>query len=107
MTEATTAKTVTFGKMEAFDTDGAAECTIFVDGESVGSIEKQMIDVGGSSREMVADGYGVDLDNGASTTFFSVRRYRRGMAGRGVSGTYPTARKALAAAKAFARGAAS
>lgn len=97
---------VTFGKMEVFDTStGEAQIAIEFPG-GWGSITKEVEDIGATSFEYVAAGYTLELffDDGADVTeTFTVQRSRRVMGRRRVTGTYATARKALAGAKAYAR----
>lgn len=87
-----TATTATFGKMEVTDTTtGEAALAVTANGEMVAEIVKEVQDVGGTSFEYRASAYVV--------TFFSMENRDAGFP---VS-DYPTARKALAAAKAYTR----
>lgn len=81
---------VTFGRMEVWETTGAANATIFVDGVDGGCIEKSVEEIGsGVAFEYRASIYSVELD-GRDTRDFHVCDFE-------------TARKALAAAKAWVR----
>ena len=96
----------TFSKMEVTDTTtGEAECEVLIEGEVVATIRKEVEDIGGTGFEYVASHYEVELWNRdeIESKSFVVRRYRRGFGGNGTTGEFETARKALAAAKAWAR----
>ena len=81
---------VTFGRMEVWESTGAANATIFADGVDIGCIEKNVTEIGrGLAFEYRADNYSVELD-GHDTRDFHVCDFE-------------TARKALAAAKAWVR----
>ena len=99
----------------AFVTDtatGESQTDILVDGAIEGTIEKEVEDIGATSCEYVTAGYDAEVWVGADhgepvAKSFSVRRMRRLSFGSGpryvTTGEYETARKALAAAKAWAR----
>ncbi len=82
---------VTFGRMETWESTGAANATIFVDGVDSGYIEKTVEEVGnGLAFEYRAHAYLVELDGHDDTRDFYVS-------------DFDSARKALAAAKAWVR----
>lgn len=84
---------VTFGKSTVWDTTtGESAIDVFRNGEDVGTIEKEVQDVGGTSFEWRTEGYQVSLYVGEDVEdrYFSVK-------------DHGTARKALAAAKAYVR----
>ena len=83
---------VTFGPMEVWESTGAAGATIFADGVDIGYVEKSVTEIGrGLAFEYRADNYAVELDGRDDLRNFPVA-------------DYDTARKALAAAKAWVRG---
>lgn len=83
---------VTFGRMEVWESTGAASATIFVDGVDSGVIEKNVTEIGsGLAFEYRADNYAVELDGHDDAHNFNVD-------------DFDSARKALAAAKAWVRG---
>ncbi len=81
---------VTFGPMEVWESTGAANAEILADGVDIGYIEKTVTEIGlGLAFEYRAHTYTVELD-GHDTIDFAVA-------------DFDTARKALAAAKAWVR----
>lgn len=93
------AKTITFGKSRVIDTDtGDIEIDIFVDGDDLGTIRRESYNgATGASRDWyprwLASQYEVEwfIQDGPEDRIFTVDEYG-------------TARKALAAARAYARG---
>lgn len=101
----------TFGKAVITDsTTGETETTIFFNGEDVGSIEKQVDNIGVTGYEWVASSYSVTIwptndDDELIERLFRVAYRKRdwGLGRTVMTEGFETARKALAAAKAFAR----
>jgi|TARA_R100000049_G_C1876483_1_gene34361 hypothetical protein len=101
-------ETVDFGRSQVTDTTtGEAETTIYVGKREVGYIEKGVDDVGATSHEWVTSHYTVTLweEDEVTEKDFHVAYRARSWGGSSTRMTkgHETARKALAAAKKWAR----
>lgn len=97
---------VRFGGFSEGGWDEDRSAVVYMDGEEVGEIIRQVEDIGATGREWVVSGYEVILWGSPSfTRLFEVRRIRRGSFIRSnvPTGEYADARTALAAAKAAVR----